>query len=352
MIDTRYNKENEIVKYKFFQELKHSGINGKDPKSEKTILQYINAIHEFEIAINFKDFKKYTPDFAIGFKNYLSDKKNKVTGNHISKSLYIHYTKYVKEFFEWLINEEKDYSNISKRDISFFNTTKNDKNTALATGHQESHPIQDILATIRKMPESNEIERRNKAMMSLCLLTTPRIAALQTARISSIKYFKEYEVWAFDQNPKLVTTKYCRHITSFFIGSLQDIINNVLSWLEYLKEKGFKDNDYLFPRIDSTFNKEGISIYKLTKDEMVSDSWIRRSVFRKAFEDNDLKYLKVHPFRHSIARAMEKEPNATQLLIALAENDGHKNSMATIISSYGGNYMIERSKLMKSFKLE
>ena len=202
------------------------------------------------------------------------------------------------------------------------------------------------------MPESNEIERRNKAMVSLCFLTTPRIAALQTARIVSIKYFQEYEIWAFDQNPKLVDTKYRKHITSFFIGQLQDIINNVLSWVEYLKEKGFKDNDYLFPKIEPSFTSDGLHTSKLKKDKIVSDSWIRANVFKKAFEDNGLKYLKVHPFRHSIARKMQKEPNATQLLIALAENDGHKNAMATIIASYGGNYMAERSQLMKSFKLE
>ncbi len=106
IIDTRYNENNEIVKYEFFRQLEHSGINGKDPKSEKTVLQYINAIHEFEIATNFKDFKKYTSDWAITFKDYLSDKKNKKTGNHISKSLYVHYAKHVKEFFTWLIEDQ------------------------------------------------------------------------------------------------------------------------------------------------------------------------------------------------------------------------------------------------------
>jgi len=352
MLNTRYNKNNEALKYEFFRQLEHSGINGKDPKSEDTIPKYVNAIHEFEIATNFQDFKKYTSDSAITFKNHLSDKKNKRTGDHISKSLYVHSTKHVKEFFEWLIEEDKDYSHIAKKDISFFNANKNDKNTALATAHQESYPIENIISTIRKMPESNDIERRNKAMVSLCFLTTPRISALQTARMVSIKYFDEYEAWAFDQNPKLVDTKRRSHITSFFIGQLQDIIANVLGWLEYLKEKGFKDHDYFFPKIESTFASDGSHICQLTKDKIVSDSWIRTNVFRKAFEDNGLKYLKVHPFRHSLARAMKKEPNATELLIALAENDGHKNQMAVLIASYGGDYMAVRSKLMKNFKLE
>ena len=188
-------------------------------------------------------------------------------------------------------------------------------------------------------------------MVSLCLLTTPRIAALQTARVGSIKYFSEYEIWVFDQNPKWVETKRRSHIVSCFIGQSQDIINNVLSWLEYLKSKGFKDNDYLFPKIESTFASDGTHLFELAREKIASDSWIRAHVFKKAFEDNGLKYLKVHPFRHSLARAMKKEPNAVELLIALAENDGHKK-MAVLVSSYGGDYVAIRAKLMRSFNLD
>ncbi len=352
MTNTKYNEANEIAKYQFLKELEHSGIKGNDPKSEKTVLQYMNAIHEFEIATNFKDFKKYDSEFALEFKSYLEDKKNQRTDKNISKSLYVHYLKFVKEFIEWLKAENQEYSKITQKDINFLRTNKNDKNTALATAHQPSHPISVILAVIRNMPETTLLEIRNKAMMSLCLLTTPRISALKTARISSIRYFEEYEAWAFDQHPRLVDTKYKRHITSFFIGQSQDIIDNVLRWWNLLKEKGFKGDDYLFPRIDSSFDSEGKSVCELTHNILGSSSWIGSSVFRRAFKDNNLEFYRVHSFRHSIERAMEKEPYATQLLIALAENDGHKNQMATLVKSYGGNYMIDRSKLMKGFKLE
>ena len=57
------------------------------------------------------------------------------------------------------------------------------------------------------MPNKTIIEQRNKALISLCLLTCPRIKALSTARICSIRYFVEYEAWDFDQHPKLIDTK-------------------------------------------------------------------------------------------------------------------------------------------------
>lgn len=85
-ICTKHNKANEIVKRKFFEELEHCR-NGKDPK---TVNQYINAIHEFEIATDFKDFKMFNSDLAIEFKDYLFDKLNKRTNEPISKSFYFH----------------------------------------------------------------------------------------------------------------------------------------------------------------------------------------------------------------------------------------------------------------------
>ncbi len=122
-IDIRYNKHNEIVKYKFFAHLTHSGINNKDPRDSKTILQYVNAIHEYEVATNFKDFKKFTQELAILFKNHLSDKKNKRTGESISKSFYVHAIKYVKEFFEffeWLITVPSELLHIRLNDFINF----------------------------------------------------------------------------------------------------------------------------------------------------------------------------------------------------------------------------------------
>jgi len=345
-LDIRHTPANEIVKYKFFEILEHN--QGKDPK---TVNQYVNAIHEFEVATGFKDFKKYSSDWAIEFKNYLNDKINKMTGQNISKSLYFHYSNFVKEFFNWLVKNNKDYSKIKPDDINYLGVTRNDKNKARATNYQESHEISDILSTIRNMPEGNILEMRNKAMISLCLLTTPRISSLQTSRVKSIKYFKDYDIWALIQHPALQNTKFSKNITSFFIGQSQDIIDNVTKWQKHLISEGFKDNDFLFPRITSNFNTEGKPILELTKQEIKSQSQIRIA-FKTAFEANNLPYRKPHTFRHSMARKMKQGENATDRLIALAENMGQKAGFATIINSYGGDSLRQQATVLKGFRLE
>lgn len=346
-IDTRYHPDNEIAKYRFFEEMEHQA----DGRDAKTITHYANAIHEFEVANGFKDFRKYNSDWAITFKNHLNDKVNANTGQPLSKSVYFSYISDVRRFMEWLVKENKDYAKIKRKDIAFLHVTRNDKNKARTTNYQESHPPADILSTIRNMPEKTPIELRNKALLSLLILTTPRISSLQQARVGKIKYLKEYDAWAFIQDPRLQNTKYSRNITSIFIGQSQDIIDNVVRWKECLTAQGFKSRDYLFPKITPVFTADSDSVMKLTKEPIKSGSQLR-DIVKKAFHDNGLEYLKPHSFRHSIARMVRKEQDATNILIALAENAGQKNGMATLITSYAGDPLCERSKIIKNIKLE
>ena len=215
---TKYNTKNELVKSKFLEMLENA--KGRDLK---TVNNYANAIYEFEVSTNFKDFKKFEVRQVIDFKEILASKKNKRTGENISKSYLQHYVSHTKDFFEWLSRQKGYEKCVTYDDVQYFTLTRNDRNRARSTNYQESYLVEEILSTIRQMPSSNVIEMRNKAMISLCILTTPRISALQSARIGSIKYFREEGAWAFAQNPNLVNTKFANNITAFFIGDLDDI---------------------------------------------------------------------------------------------------------------------------------
>jgi site-specific recombinase XerD len=211
-------------------------------KIKKTIKVYANAIHEFEKTTNFKDFKTFNTKQAVDFKEYLTTKKNKRTGKAISKS-YLRCATYSKIFFEFLL-KQKGYSKyINANDIEYFSLTRNDKNKTLSTDYQRSYEINEILSTIRNMSNSTPIEMRDKAMISLNLLVVPRISALQSATIESIKYFKNQDSLAFYQNSSSINTKFSKQITSYFIGNLQDIYKNVFDWIDYLKSKSLNDKD-------------------------------------------------------------------------------------------------------------
>lgn len=341
-----YNPQNEIVKAKFFEMLENA--KGRDPK---TVDSYAKALHEFEVFTNFADFKKYETKVAIGFKEYLANKKNKRTGENISKSYLQHCTSHVREFFEWLSRQKGYEKYIQYDDVQYFTLSRNDRNRARATNYQESYSIEEILSTIRNMPDSNPIEMRNKALISLTLLTTPRISALQTSRIGSIKHFSELDAWAFVQNPNYVATKFAKHITAFFIGHVQDIYNNVLSWIEYLKSEGFTDKCPLFPKITPSFTNEGLPCLVIEKEFIKSQSTIR-NIFKQAFTNNDLLYHKPHTFRHALTRKMMRSDKSPLLISNLAQNLGQEKDQGVIIASYGTSPEHERAGILKAFELE
>ena len=345
MTQKTHNPKNELIKTKFLEMLENA--KGRDPK---TVNDYANAIYEFEISTGFKDFKKFEVKQAINFKESLSLKKNQRTGENISKSYLQHYVAHVKDFFEWL-SKQKPYERfITHDDAQYFTLSRNDRNRARATNFQESHTVEEIISTIRLMPCTNEIEMRNKAMISLAFLTTPRISALQTSRVGCIKYFRDEDAWAFVQNPNLVNTKFASNITAFFIGNLQDIYDNVLTWVEYLKEKGFTEKCPLFPKITPTFTSENLPCLVLEKQFIKSQTSIR-DIFKKAFTDNKLPYRKPHTFRHAITRKMMKSDKSPLLISALAQNMGQKD-VGVIIASYGTRPEHERAGILKNFELE
>ena len=201
------------------------------------------------------------------------------------------------------------------------------------------------------MPETTTIEMRNKAILSLMLLTTPRISALQSARIGSIKYFRDFDAWAFVQNPNWVDTKFSKNITAYFIGHVQDLYDNVHHFVAFLRERGFTEKSPLFPKMVSSFTKEGLPCLIL-EDEFIRSSSTIRKIFKRAFHANNLPYHKPHSFRHAMTRKVMYSSGAPLLISNLMQNFGHEKDLGVIISCYGTSPEHERAGILKAFDLE
>jgi integrase len=255
--------------------------------------------------------------------------------------------------FEYLIANDKDFKHITQNDIDYITPDQNTSNIATQRREPKSYLVSEIISTIRNIKGITPFELRDKAMISLILLTGARIKAMMTARMDTVFYSSQYKVWIFEQDPKKgVKTKNRKYIYSCFVGKTQDLIDNIIVWKEYLISQGFTDTDPLFPQINSTFTKEGLYAVELNKISINSDSWVRESVFKKSFINNGLKYINPHNFRHTLARAMKKMPNGVELSIALAQNLGQKNEMPVLYSSYGGDYISRQVELLSNFPLE
>ncbi len=337
----KHNDSNEVIKYSFCKHLI------KRKLDEKSIEKYRSAVREFEISTGFKHFKTFNESQAEGFKDYLSTKLNAVTDNPVSKQFILRSITGARIFFQWLSNE-KGYSRyIKKNEIEYLTLSKNEAKRARMSDFQERYTVAELLSTIRNIPIETETQRRAKAIISLCLLTTPRVSALKDARITDIRYIREHDIYCFTQRQ---STKYAKEINAFFIGQSKDIIDNVINWKNELEQKGFTKNDPLFPQINSVFDTEGNSICTLSKAYIKKTGTIR-TIFEKAFKLNNMQYINPHSFRHTMVRFIMNTKD-TIALSALSDNVGHTMNSGTLLSSYGRGSEQENIIALKNVNLE
>lgn len=194
----QYNSKNERVKYRYFKELREA-----ECKGVAMIKAARNAVYKYDKLFNFEDLSKFDQNKAITFKKHLLDTPSKTTGESISRTYLWHATRYVKDFFLWLSDDPKYRTKIKKNDVKYFNISSEDKAIAQATSEREYASVDEINTVIERMPFKTEVEKRNKALMSLLLLSGARISALISLKIKHINLKKNVVL----QHPKEVKTK-------------------------------------------------------------------------------------------------------------------------------------------------
>jgi len=86
--------------------------------------------------------------------------------------------------------------------------------------------------------------------------------------------------------------------------------------------------------------------------EFIKSQTTIRSIFKQAFENNDLPYHKPHLFRHTLTRKMMRSDRSPLLVSNLSQNLGHEKNQGVIISCYGTSPEHEIAGILKSFELE
>jgi integrase/recombinase XerD len=314
----QFSPINERIKYQYLCYLKR--VLRKDEKTTFKVLEYLRV---YELFTNFAGFETYDGTQADKFIDHLTDEKfsSSFIGNAIRD---------LREFLTWLQRKKGYRSKIDYDDIGYLNISDNQRRAAKAVEHKKSYTYEQIIKTIRKMPESEMIERRNRAMISLNALCGLRISELRTVKIKNLIF--EDEVWFVYVNPKDMKSKNATTRRSPFVQLPQDITNNVINWKIELEQKhGFKDKDPLFPKIPRSFNWQNLLESRVKKEEINSTSAIR-NVFESSFKAADLPYINPHNFRHTRARFAAKQ--SPEYLNATRQALGHK-SIDTTLNSYG-----------------
>jgi integrase/recombinase XerD len=337
----KHNAGNERIKrtyLTFLKEAKRQNVSSVDAVAM--------AISRFETYTNYKDFKSFHHQQAVGFKNHLAKQTNKQTGKPLSKATLNSTLRQLKAFFQWLATQSGYKSRISYTETEYFNLSEKEVRIATARRHTTYPTLEQVSHVINTMPNHTAIERRNRSLIAFTLLTGVRDSAIASLKLKHVDVVGN----SVFQDARDVNTKFSKTFTTYFFPVGDHIHEIVYDWVRFLKEELLWGNDDpLFPKTnvivgeDRFFKAEG-----LIREHWSTATPIRK-IFKEAFEAANLPYYIPHSFRRTLVRLGETLCQSPEEFKAWSQNLGHEGVLTTFYS-YGEVQEHRQSEIMKQLK--
>lgn len=322
----KHNAANTRIKREYFDYLEHA-----QRRNEASIDQVAKALARFEEASGFKDFKKFHREQAKAFKAKLNAAKNERTGKPLARATVHSTLSALRAFFIWLAGQPGYKSKIAYSDADYFNLSEKDVRIAKASREKPVPTLEQVHHVLDTMPATSDLERRNRALIALALLTGARAAALASLKLKHI----DLEQGCIYQDAREVRTKNSKTFTTWFCPVGGDALQIVSDWCEYLrKDLLWGENDPLFPKTQTGRGEQGgFQAVGLSREHWSGTGPIR-VIYKEAFEAAGLPYYNPHCFRHALARLGEQICPTIEAFKAWSQNIGHER-MLTTLTSYG-----------------
>jgi integrase len=338
---TKYNPQNERIKREYFTYLREA------KRFSDTSLDIVaKALNRFECYTNFKDFKSFHTQQAVGFKARLSKASSERTGDQLSKATLHSTLNALKAFFFWLAGRPSYRSRFSYADADYFNLSEKDTRIAKAQHERPVPTMEQIRHTLRTMPGSTEIERRNRALLAFTILTGARDGALASLKVKHL----DIDMGKVAQDAREVKTKFSKSFTTWFFPVGEEFRLVVVEWLAYLRDtKLWGPDDPLFPRTRVSVGVSGAFEAGELDRKHWSDAGPIRKVFKQAFEQAGLPYFHPHSFRKTLAQLGERVCTTPEEFKAWSQNLGHEGVLTTFVS-YGAITGGRQGEILRSFQ--
>ena len=322
----RFNARNERIKREYFRYLKEAG-----RKADSTIDAIRKAIGRFEAYTGLKDFRTFHREQAIGFKKHLAATRAARTGEPMAKSTMLSTTGALKDFFRWLSCQPGYKSQLNATDIEYLNLSEKDTRAAKAPRLKTVPTIEQIRAVVQAMPAETEVERRNRALIALTILTGARDGALASLRLKHIDLDRRLVT----QDPREVRTKRSKRIDTFLFPMGEDFEAVFADWVRYLREvRLFGNDDPVFPRTRVVADGQGAFAADGVEPVFWENTQPIREIFRAAFAAARLPYYRPHSFRDTLVQYGERHAPTIEHFKAWSQNLGHEH-IGTTLTSYG-----------------
>lgn len=326
MSPSRSNPKNDRVKRDYLIYLKDAR-----QRSPATVDQVRHAIDRLEAYTGFRDFGTFNKDQALAFKRALLGSKAQRSGKPISKATAHHVLQALKEFLAWLQGQPGYRRRINPADIAYLNLTTKDERIAHVSSPKSYASLDQYRAALFAMPTGTDIERRDRALMALLLLTSMRDAAAVSLKLKHISIQRKHVF----QDPREVNTKFSKAIDTFFYPVGDDVVAIVEEWVNLLtSERLFSPDDPLFPKtLVEPGDQRSFAAIGLSRERWANASPVR-AMFKAAYARVGLPYFKPHTVRDTLTQLAYKLQLSPEGLKAWSQNMGH-TSVLTTLQGYG-----------------
>lgn len=331
--------------------------------AESTSDKMIRSVDLYEEFTGYKDFNTFSLEKAKDFKKWLRCRKYK--SKPLAFNSYRTYLIHLKTFFEWLITQPGYKSKITSDSLEYLRITKKESRV-VAQNSIRKFPYMEYVRNLADSIEGqNDVQLRNRALISFAFLTGMRDGAIVSLPLKSI----DMDKLIVFQNPVYgVKTKFSKTIYSKIFNFDEKLLKYFTDWHQHLLEIGFSSNDPVFPRSKSSQGENSLSFEESTEIEPVfwESTSSMRDIFKKTAIAADLPYYRPHAFRHSaIYYALKITRNGDEYK-AVSQNFGHEDVSTTlsvyaqyepeklieVLSNlnYSGNQEIKEKDLWEAFK--
>ncbi|WP_018698727.1 tyrosine-type recombinase/integrase [Amorphus coralli] len=292
--------------------------------------QALAAIAAFEASTSWRDFARFHIEQALKFKRQLENATNPTTGKPLAKATTYSRLKAVGRFIHWLAGQPGYKSKIRYSDADYFNPSAHDARIATARREQKAPSLDQVKHVLATMPHATDIEKRDRALVALILLTGARDDAVASLSIKHLDLDRR----RLDQDARDVRTKNRKSFPTWFFPVGDDVESVVADWHAHLTQTlRFGPDDPLFPATEMGLAGGKFAVAGLSHRHWTNAAPIRR-VFKEHFERAGLPYSNPHSLRKTLARFGEKACTSPEAFKAWSQNLGHEDVLTTFMS-YG-----------------
>lgn len=320
------NAANERLKHRYVAYLR-----GARQLGEHSIDQVLAALDRFENYTRRRAFKDFRIEQATGFKKHLTNVDTKGGHGKLSKATITSTLYAMRDFVIWLAEQKGFRNRLSRTDADYFKPSRRDEAIARRTRPMLVPSVEQIRAMVSAMPATSVIDRRNRAIVAITIVTGARDNATASLRLKHLD-LADRQLY---QDARDVRTKFGKSFPTWFFPVGEDFVTIVAEWKHELVEAhGYGPDDPLFPQTEVAFGADGEVLPARLKRECWANADPIRKVFKQACSAAELPDFRPHSFRHTLVQLADDFCSTPGEFKVWSQNLGHQEVLVTL-TSYG-----------------